>query len=178
MYLRVRTKLKQNNTPIDVQYIDYLVNTEKTNYRFNISYALSPEWKFANRVEFITFKEESKPTSNGYLIYQDIKYKPQGWKLSIIARYMLFQTESYDARVYTYENDVLYANSIPAFSGKGSRFFALLNYDLSKNIELWLRYSQSYFTNPNNFIITSSGSLDTVFGNKRSEIKAQVRISF
>ena len=178
MYFRVRTKVKQKNTPEVVKYIDYLVNTERSNYRFNISYSLSPEWKFANRIEYIVYKEQSQSTSNGYLVYQDVKFKPQGWKLSLLARYMLFQTESYDARIYTYENDVMYANSIPSFSGKGSRFFALLNYEVSRNIEIWLRYSQTYFTNPNNFVITNSGSLDTVLGNKRSEIKAQVRISF
>ncbi|MBL0048033.1 MAG: hypothetical protein IPP32_08065 [Bacteroidetes bacterium] len=178
MYVRVRTKLKQKNTPETVDYIDYLVNTEKTNYRFNISYSLSPEWKFANRVELIKYKESSSPSSTGYLIYQDIKFKPRGYKLSVIARYMLFQTQSFDSRVYTYENDVLYSNSIPFFSGKGSRIFALVNYDISRNVEVWVRYSQTYFTNPNVFIITDSGSLDTVIGNKKSEIKVQVRISF
>jgi hypothetical protein len=178
MYFRIRTKSKQKNTPEVVDYIDYLVNTEKTNYRFHVSYSLSPEWKFANRVELIKYKEGTSSTSNGYLIFQDIKYKPQAIKLSFIARYMLFQTQSFDARVYAYENDVMYANSIPFFSGKGSRFFALLNYDITRNIEIWLRYSQTYFTNPNTFIITNSGSLDTVFGNKRSEIKAQVRFTF
>jgi len=91
---------------------------------------------------------------------------------------MLFQTESFDARVYTYENDVMYANSIPFFSGKGSRFFALVNYEVNRNVELWVRYAQTYFTNPNVFILTNSGSLDTVIGNKKSEIKVQVRISF
>ncbi len=178
MYVRMRTKSKQKNTSEEVEYIDYLVNTEKTNYRFHVSYSLSQEWKFANRVELIEYRKGDASTSNGYLIFQDIKYKPKGVKLSVIARYMLFQTESYDARVYAYENDVMYANSIPFFSGKGSRFFALLNYEVNRNFEIWLRYSQTYFTNPNVFIVSNSGSLETVFGNKKSEIKAQVRISF
>ena len=178
MYFRIRTKLKQKNTAEVVERIDYLDNSERTNYRFNVSYSFTPEWKFANRVELIKYKEGNASASNGYLIYQDIKYKPKGLKLSLIARYMLFQTESYDARVYVYENDVMYANSIPFFSGKGSRFFALANYEVSRNFEVWVRYSQTYFTNPNVFILTNSGSLDTVIGNKKSEIKVQVRISF
>ncbi len=178
MYFRVRTKLKPVNTPEVVDRIDYLVDAYRTNYRFNISYAANSEWKFANRVELITYKKGDAATSNGYLFFQDIKYKPRGLKLSLIGRYMLFQTESFDARVYTYENDVMYANSIPFFSGKGSRFFALVNYEVNRNIELWVRYAQTYFTNPNVFVITNSGSLDTVIGNKKSEIKVQVRISF
>ena len=178
IYFRVRVKSKQVNTPEVVNFIDYLVNTERSNYRFNIVYSASAELKLANRIEWVRYKEGYASERNGYLIFQDVKYKPLGYRFSIGLRYMLFQTESYDARLYAYENDVLYSNTIPFFSGKGSRFYALLNYDIAKNIELWVRYAQTYYTNPNVFLTTSSESMETVIGNKKSDIKVQLRMAF
>ena len=178
IYFRVRVKSKQVNTPEVVNFIDYLVTTERSNYRFNIVYSASAELKLANRIEWVRYKEGYASERNGYLIFQDVKYKPLGYRFSIGLRYMLFQTESYDARLYAYENDVLYSNTIPFFSGKGSRFYALLNYDIAKNIELWVRYAQTYYTNPNVFLTTSSESMETVIGNKKSDIKVQLRMAF
>ena len=177
MYFRVRQKIKEVRTPETVQYISSLVDGAKTTYRFNINYSMNPQWKFSNRVEYITYKEGKASTSNGYLIFQDVKFKPSHSKLSVIVRYMLFDTKNYDARIYAYENDVLYANSIPAFSGKGTRFYTLLNYEVNRHFELWLRYSQTYFNYKNGYAV-SGGTLDELPANIKSEIKIQVKILF
>ena len=76
--------------------------------------------------------------------------------------------------MYAYENDVLYGYSIPAFYDKGFRYYFTLNYDLTKKISIWLRWAQTIYRDKD---YVGSG-LDEVKGNKKSEIKLQIRWVF
>lgn len=174
MYVRVRTRDKQKNTPA-VDFIDYLVPVKQSNYRFNISYTISKSIKLRNRIELIDYKLDNNKTEKGYLVYQDVVYSRLGKPLSITFRYAIFQTDSYDSRIYAYENDIPGSFSIPAYYDRGSRFYIMLDYNLTRNIELWLRYSQTYYDNKD---VISEGSLTEIQGNTKSEIRAQVRFKF
>ena len=87
-------------------------------------------------------------------------------------RYALFDTDSYNSRIYAYESDILYAFSIPAYYSKGSRLYFNLKYTLRDFLDIWLRYSQTYYSDLD---VISSG-LNQINGNAKSEIKVQVRI--
>ncbi|HLC83793.1 MAG TPA: helix-hairpin-helix domain-containing protein [Bacteroidia bacterium] len=174
MYVRVRTRDKQKNaTGIDL--ISFLVPVKQSNYRFNISYTISKTIKLRNRIELIDYKLDDNKTEKGYLVYQDVVYSKLGKPLSVTFRYAVFQTDSYDARIYAYENDIPGSFSIPAYYDRGSRFYIMLDYNLTRRIELWLRYSQTFYDNKN---VISEGSLTEIQGNTKSEIKAQVRFKF
>ena len=69
---------------------------------------------------------------------------------------------------------MLYAFSIPAYSGRGSRFYITTKYHIRRGIDLWLRYAQTYYTDRDNI---GSGK-DEIQGPTKSEIKAQLRIKF
>jgi len=174
MYLRIRSRDKQKNTS-DAVVIDYLVPIKQSNYRFNISYTITPSIKLKNRIELIDYKLDNNKTQKGYLVYQDIVYSKLGKPLSVTLRYALFETDSYDARIYAYENDVPGSYSIPAHYNRGSRFYIMLDYNLTKRIELWFRYSQTVYDNKQ---IISEGSLTEIQGNTKSEIRAQLKFKF
>jgi hypothetical protein len=89
-------------------------------------------------------------------------------------RLQYVETGSYDSRIYAYENDVLYGFSIPAFSGKGYRYYINANYDVSKKLAFWLRWAQLIYNNRNSI----GSGLDETPGNSRSEIKMQVLWKF
>ena len=89
-------------------------------------------------------------------------------------RFAVFDTDSYNARIYAYESDILYAFSIPAYYSKGTRTYFNLKYTVGKFMDIWLRYSQSYYSDLD---VISSG-LNQINGNTKSEIKIQVRIKF
>ena len=174
MYVRIRTRDKQKNAT-GVDLINYLVLVKQSNYRFNISYSITPSIKLKNRVELIDYKLDNNKTQKGYLVYQDVVYSKLGKPLSVTLRYAIFQTDSYDARIYAYENDVPGSYSIPAYYDRGSRFYILLDYNLTRRIELWLRYSQTFYDNKD---VISEGSLTEIQGNTKSEVRAQVRFKF
>ena len=56
------------------------------------------------------YKYSSEKGSSGYLLYQDIGWK---WdKINFVTRIAFFDAETYENRLYSYENDVLYAFSM------------------------------------------------------------------
>jgi hypothetical protein len=94
--------------------------------------------------------------------------------LKVQMRFAIFDAEDYDTRIYAYENDVLYSFSVPAYYGRGTRFYINLNYKINRSISLWLRFAQTYF---NDRDVISSGN-DEINSNRRTEIKVQIRAQF
>ena len=88
---------------------------------------------------------EDDQKSKGFVAYQDLIYAPKSIPFKVQTRFAIFDTDDYDTRIYAYENDVLYAFSVPAYYGKGTRFYLNLNYKLNRTFNFWLRYSQTYF---------------------------------
>lgn len=174
MYLRYRYETKESNLPNNDTKFDVLTDVERHNIRYHIAYRINRKITLQNRFEFVLFNNGTGSKENGYLIYQDLKINPIKKPLTIYVRYTLFDTESFNARLFAYENDVLYAFSIPALFDTGNRYYIMLKYDLNQNISFWLRFSQTHIPDAT----TLSSGLNEINGNNRSEIKAQIRIKF
>jgi hypothetical protein len=163
--------------------LNYAQNTDKMNqvgesdrsyFRIQLNYQALDWLKLQSRIEISKREAPLKNSETGYLIYQGFQIKPvkKDWTLNF--RYSLFDTDSYDTRLYAFENDVPYSFSVPAFSGKGSRFYVMLNTKLTRDLSLILRFAQTWYSDRN---LISSG-LDEINGNKKSDIKAVIRFSF
>jgi hypothetical protein len=173
IYFRNRRTHKEENTA-SAAVADYLVFRRQDNYRFNLTYKISKAVTIRSRVEWVRVNYQEKNNEKGILIYQDILFKPLSSPLSGAIRYGLFDTDSYDSRIYTYENDILYSYSIPSFYYRGFRYYATLRYKIAKGWDVWLRFAQTVYTNQKTF----GSGLDEINDNKRSEIKLQLRIQF
>lgn len=173
MYFRYRSDHKQQNLDTG-ENLDKVGNIHKQSFRFNIAYAVLPSVILKNRIEYLLFENVENQTSNGFLIYQDIMYRPEDKPFDLTLRYALFDTEDYDARIYAYEHDVLYAFSIPGYFYQGSRFYILAKWEILDNLDFWIRFSHTLYTNQT----TISSGLDEIEGNTKSEIKAQLRFKF
>lgn len=174
MYGRIRNRIKPKNTAFDVVDIAPTVDENNWYYRYHIAYKVSESIQLKNRVEFRTYKRGSNPQENGYLVYQDITYKPLSSPISLTFRYALFETDSYNARIYAYESNILYAYSIPAYYNRGTRTQLTLRYRVRKGIDIWLRWAQWHY----NDVETIGSGLDEISGNNKTEVKAQVRFKF
>ena len=172
MYFRYKNEVKDGNLPGNETRIDVLTGKKRQNIRFHISYKVSGSFTFKNRFEYVIYEDPEK--EKGYLIYQDIIYQPLSSPFSFSARFALFDTKTYDTRVYAFESDVLYAFSIPPYYNKGTRFYFMIRYRIVRGIDIWLRFAQTYFANQQTF----GSGLEQIDGNVRSEIKAMVRFKF
>ena len=173
-YFRIKQQNKPENYPGTDFPINGLQDVIQTNYRFNIRYKASKSFTLANRIEYVTLEKKSAGTQKGYMAFQDITYKPMKSKLAVTLRYVLFDTDSYDTRIYAYENDVLYAYSIPSYYYRGSRYYILLHYSFIRGIDGWLRIGRTTYDNQQ----TVGSALDVIDANHKTEIKAQLRFQF
>ena len=74
------------------------------------------------------------------MFYQDVNLRSSE-KLWLDFRIIFFQTDSYDSRLYEYENDLRGVLSLPALYGRGVRWYALVRYELADRLELSAKYS-------------------------------------
>jgi hypothetical protein len=172
MYLRYRNETKERNATNSETAINYLISNQKTQFRFHLSSKLTPAFTIKSRVEFARFYNGINTPENGFLVYQDLAYNGRNFRFS--TRFALFDTETYNARIYAYESDLLYNFSIPAYYYKGSRFYLNCRYNFSKYFLLEARFSRTTFYN-RDFV---GSALEMIEGSSRSEIKMQARVRF
>ncbi len=173
-YIRYRSETKGQNSSVLESALDTPVDINRKSLRLHASYKVSSSLQLKTRVEFSRFSEEGTFDENGFLFYQDFVYKPIGKNYQLTLRYAHFDIDSWDARIYAYENDLLYVFSVPPYFGRGSRIYAMGKVKLARRVDVWLRWSQWFYTDRNT---VSSGDNET-FSNKRDEVKLQVRWKF
>jgi hypothetical protein len=83
-----------------------------------------------------------KRGEQGNLFYQEVQWKPSD-AFSLEARLILFDTYSYDSRLYEYENDLRGVFSNPALYGKGRRWYLLLGYSPNNLFRISAKYSET-----------------------------------
>jgi len=174
MYVRYRSETKGRNTPDNTTVTDYLSDQTRGNLRYHLQCRISKTITLKTRVETSWYKEAENPTERGFMVMQDIIYKPLASPVSFSTRFALFDTKSYNTRIYAYENDVLFAFSVPPYYNRGSRFYFTLRYRVFKNMDIWLRYAQTYWANQDGI---GTGN-DLIDGNTKTEIKAMLRVKF
>jgi len=171
MYFRYRFKQKEENYAEPYDYTDKLTNVDRHEIRVFLNYQVFDFLIFKNRADFVMFRKDPADYEFGYLIYQDILYRPEKFPLEATFRYVLFDTRSYDSRIYTYENDVLYAFSIPAYFDIGQRVYLMLRWSAVKQLDIWLKIARTTYSNRS---VIGSGS-DEIDGNHKTEVKVQIR---
>ncbi|MBT5977641.1 MAG: hypothetical protein HOG66_08375 [Flavobacteriales bacterium] len=174
-YARYRMEEKQENYQVE-NLPSKSVNFQKKQwFRINAQYAFSKTFSIRNRLEYLFVNQPERTAESGWMMYQDFIWKPT-WpaRYELKFRYALFDTDGYDSRIYTYEHDVLYAFSVPAYYNRGSRAYLIGKYDLSRWSELTVRLSQTFYADRNQI----GSGLNEIDGSTRTEVKAQLRVKF
>lgn len=128
---RAETKERDSNVP----GLPGLLENRLGRLRFHAAYKVSPAVEFRSRIEWTSAQLADFERTHGFVAFQEAVVKPLGSPLSGAVRYALFDTDNFDTRVFLFENDLFTALSIPAFSGRGSRYYLNLQWRLTR----WLR---------------------------------------
>jgi Helix-hairpin-helix motif len=171
-YAQYHEEHKGKNLPNNTTVSDIVVNTMRQSILANFEYSINRVFKTQTRVQTNTFRYANLSQSKGYVIMQDLEGAIK--RLQLKGRIAYFNTDDYDSRIYAYENDVLYAVSLPAYSGKGFRTYAIARYGLSRNLDLWVRYARTQLSN----VSTIGSGTDQINAPHKSDIKLQIRYRF
>ncbi len=175
IYGRIRNRIKPvSETNSAVRDIQRTINYHRWNYRINFNIMITESIRLRSRIEYITHEEQFNDKEDGILLIQDFMLKPKQSKFSINARFAIFDTESYNTRIYSFENDVLYYFRIPAYYYQGARSYINIKYQLNKSIDIWLRGSIWNYSNREEI----GSGYNKIEGNQKSELRAQIRIQF
>jgi len=118
-----------------------------TRLRMNFIYHASRRLKLKSRAEIKQVRKAlllENLSETGWLIYEQAEFDLWRDRFSLEARIAFFETNSYDAAIYTYENDLPLLASVTANYGCGHRLFLNFRYDLSPSAELAFRYANTF----------------------------------
>jgi hypothetical protein len=169
--IRIRNKIQDRNTRDEVTGIDGQVQLNKTNFRINYDQRINSQISLKSRIEWTRYLYDDDK-SNGILLFQDIVYRFKKVPLKIYSRLAIFDAESYDARIYAYENDLLYVFSIPSYYNRGMRTYLMAKYKIGRSIDIWARFGLWSYDN----VETISSGLEEIEGSRKMDFKLQMKI--
>ena len=137
MQLRYKNEVK----PLDIRISRslYTLNAHKSNLRYTVKYNVNKIFSTNFRFEYSNFKHSVK-NEDGYLTYLDFIYSSLSEKFKCQTRLSYFNTDTFNTRIYSYENDVLYSFSFPAYFGEGYRLYTNIRYKPNKSVSCYLKY--------------------------------------
>ena len=172
--LRYKFESKSKNSPDETTGVSHISSFSTGKLRFSVNYKITVCLESRTRIEGVSYDEENTERKYGWLFCQDIIVHPQSLPLSIYLRFCRFRSESYDTRIYVYENSVPYSFSVPACYNNGIRNYLMIKYEPLHALSLWMKYSFTHYYN----LETIGTGLNTIDGNVKSEAEMMVRIKF
>lgn len=169
-FLQLRKEQKDRNmSDTGNPALPYLVQPiKKLNGMISLENQLSRHLFLRSRILVSSVKIQEE-TTHGFMILQDVDYGNANWRLT--GRVAFFDTESYDNRLYAFENNVLWTFSIPAFSGQGMRYYVLGQYKITLKLTAYLRFSRTSYTDRDEI----SSGLQAIDSPKQTETALMIR---
>ncbi|HRP56799.1 hypothetical protein [Agriterribacter sp.] len=174
MYTRYRSRQKEINQKTETNALNEVVPFFNRSWRTQINHQVDKTFSIRQRFELLWYTPEKENPEKGFLAFFDVFYKPPQSGLSLNMRLQYFESDSYNSRLYAYENDVLYYYAVPVFYDKGSRYYINARYKLNKYMSVWLKWGQLIYSNKDS---VGSG-LDEIKGNKKSEMRVLMSATF
>lgn len=171
-YLQLRYEKREKTVQEENFPMKAIKTEERSGIRGHFQAFLGNGWEMSSRIELSYHKLST--FNSGLLLLQDLAYKPSHSKVTGNIRFAWFSTSNYDSRIYAYENDVLYAFSIPGYYGNGVRSYVNFKYVPLKGLEFWLRIARLHYFDRN----TIGSGLDEINSPHKTEIKIQARLKF
>ncbi len=170
IFLQARSESKIRNLPDETNLYQTAIG-EKRNFWINCDYAAPPWLTFKTRAQFSDYALNGN-TTRGFALIQDVNCSIG--RVTLSTRYAIFDTDDYDNRIYSFERNLWLAFSFPSYYGVGTRSYIMLQYKLSRQTDLWLKWSQTRYADRNEI---GTGT-ESIPGNTGNDIKFQARIRF
>jgi hypothetical protein len=172
LVIRFKTKSKSKNHTEGKKPILVTSPTRKNQLRLQFS-QVQGAWGIKTTLDANNYQDTDGQT-NGVSLSQEVNCKPTGKHYSLAARYALFNTDTYNNRIYSWEKDLPGSFAMPALYGKGSRYALMTNYDMTPTLRLQIKIGHSAYSDRQQ---VGTGS-ELVQGNRLTDIRALIRWKF
>jgi hypothetical protein len=170
---RFRQQIREENTADSGPGLDIV---DKQDLRVELTYKISNDFSIRNRAVIVRYRKGALDPEFGFLSFQDIILRPYGFENSqvISAVHFLRPQGSIQGSILM---RMMFCTHIlfRLIRGKGLRFYINCRYTISRGADLWLRYALIQLHQSGNDM-EPEGTL--ISGNKRSDIRLQLRFQF
>ncbi len=174
MNWRLKHEQSVRNQPDSNLALPFISRYQKSSLRYQLNFGAG-DFVLKTLLEGNLYREDAGNYSCGFTALQDISYSFRKIPVKINTRFQIFDARDYENRLYTYENDILYAFSIPMYYGIGSRYYLNVKWEASKKLSVWLKAAQTVYADNREY--TGTGN-ERSAGNRRSEIKMLLSYDF
>lgn len=171
---RIRYSRENKELKTETSLLKYIAEQIKQKIRLELIYNISKSIRLKSRLEFtdVSFKGRNNPDT-GFLAFQDLRLSPFS-NLNLYARLIFFDTESFDSRVYEFENDLTGVLNNAALSGKGTKWYFLINYNFLGSFKISAKYSELFQPE----LTKLSSGLNEIEGNLHGKLSFQIDYNF
>ena len=167
MYWRFKYETNEKNYTDTFTVMPVILPREKWQVRYRLSYTFG-NFRLKNQIDVNSANDGVHQSTYGFSALQDVSFEFAKIPLSLDFRLHIFDVQNFENRIYTYEQDVLYAFAVPMVYGMGTRYYANLKYDVLKNISLWFKIAQTVYADEREII--SSGN-EQISGNRKTDFR-------
>jgi len=167
LLMRYQWRSKPKNASGE-DYLRRLAGLNRHRIRLQWSNEPSPLLKLKTEVSAVFDHTDGAKWKKGILMYQDVVLHFRKPQLGLYLRVAYFDTDSYDERLYAYENDVYYAFTVGSYYYQGMRAYLMLRYKI-QHFSIWLRVSRTHYLNRE----TISSGLTEIDKPYKTEVKVQ-----
>ena len=171
MEIRYQYKKREVNSSIN-PYIKEITPLHRHKCRGVIFYSPLPNIVLKTQIDFIFNQiDDVLSRKKGILIFQDINLSFPKVNIETKCRIAFFDTDSYEERLYAYENDLYYSFNITGYYYQGWRGYFMIKYRI-RFIDLSLRMSHTYYIDRKEI----GSGLELIKKPHKTDIKAQILI--
>jgi hypothetical protein len=159
---RQETKERNGSEPLAQSPSYHLNPIKKSNLTASLELDLPPSLQLRSRILWNQVVWEGKK-SLGWMLLQEVSYRKNKWKFT--GRVALFDAQTFDNRLYAYEQNAVGTFAIPSFAGKGSRRYLLTTVQLHPKLTAYVRIAQTSYANQDQI----SSGLQAIQGTKQTD---------
>jgi hypothetical protein len=142
-------------------------------FRLRYSLDLRSGWNLRTTADAAHYRETHFPAENGWMISQNIGYRGKG-ALTGDAYLAWFNADTYDARLYSYERNLLSTFYMPSFYGKGYRFALSVKYAITSRLSFSVKAGHTRYRDRD----TIGSGTEQINGNSRTDLFSYLRWVF
>ena len=172
--VRFKSKVKEKNVSNNESVFSSIESQKKSQFRLQVT-SSNGTWTLktvldSNKIGY----QKVRNKDSGFAASQEVNYIPKKGGLGFTIRYALFDTETFDNRIYSYERDLPGVFSMTSFYGKGSRFSFLFHCNYSKAISIQFKIGHSFYRDRQNV----GTALEQVKGNQLTDLRGLIVCKF
>jgi hypothetical protein len=153
--------------------LDGLTDERRESLRVQGEFVASRALRLRTRIEMSRYRTAGEEAQRGMMLFHDVRWQPRRHVL-LDARITYFDTDSFDSRLYQYENDLLGVLTNTLLSGRGVRTYVLVGLrpeGLLAGLDVRLKLSATHYRDRD----TIGSGLDQIDGNRVRDLGLQIR---